>query len=126
MKYILDTHILLWFLSHEPRLKPKYRKEIESLSNDCFVSAASLWEISIKYSLNKLKLGFELDRLFELVTKSGFEILEIKKAHLIGLAKLPFHHRDPFDRLIIAQTMEENATLITVDDQMKLYSINLL
>ncbi|WP_420386944.1 type II toxin-antitoxin system VapC family toxin [Roseivirga sp.] len=126
MKYLLDTHILLWFLSNDQSLKPQQRQAIESLDNQCLVSSASLWEITIKYTLQKLKLKIELVDFFDLISKSGFDILDIKPEHFVRLTQLPFLHRDPFDRLIIAQSIEENTVLITSDDQVLKYKIQSL
>ncbi|MDQ3130084.1 MAG: type II toxin-antitoxin system VapC family toxin [Acidobacteriota bacterium] len=116
MKLLLDTHIFLWFITADKRLSLSARQLIEEGANDKFVSVASLWEIAVKHSLKKLTLIDEFDTLFPAqINNNGFGLLEIKTEHLSGLINLPFHHWDPFDRLLAAQTIYEKFEIISVD-----------
>lgn len=120
MRILLDTHILLWSLADSKELSKKARKYI-SESDNVFVSVASLWEIAIKTSLGKLEIGVEADELNQIIINSGFEILTINADHISPLHNLPPHHRDPFDRILIAQSIIEPLRLITHDQQLSLY-----
>jgi len=127
MRYLLDTHSLIWFLAGDERLSLNARKIIENEENIIFISIASLWEISIKSSLGKLELIKPFEILFpQQLQENEIEIIGIKVEHLIVLSKLPFHHRDPFDRLIIAQAMVENVAIISKDSLFALYEVQLL
>ena len=125
MKYLFDTHTLLWFLNGDQKLSDKARHLIESPHNTKFLSIASLWEIAIKVSLRKLVLDKPFERLFpEQLYFNRIEILDIRVNDLITLTTLPFHHRDPFDRLIIAQALVENIPIISVDTAFDAYGIS--
>lgn len=127
MKLLLDTHILVWSLTKDRRLNRPIIYSIESLENSCYVSIASLWEIGIKYSLGKIELKVSLDDFFELISKTGFEILPISPEHILQVSTLPLHHRDPFDRLIIAQAIHDKLVLITRDSEIiKNYEVEYL
>jgi PIN domain nuclease of toxin-antitoxin system len=123
--YLLDTHSLIWFLTDDPHLPKKVKSLIENLDNSCVVSSASLWEIAIKHSLNKIQLKHSLDVLFEIIQQSQIEVITITDNHILASSKLPFHHRDPFDRMIIAQAITENFTIITKDNFFKSYKVKL-
>ncbi|OGK15836.1 hypothetical protein A2774_05875 [Candidatus Roizmanbacteria bacterium RIFCSPHIGHO2_01_FULL_39_12c] len=123
MKYLLDTHIFLWWLEDNKKLKQSLYKIIESPENDILISAVTAWEISIKQRAGKLKLTMPLEEAFG---KYDFEILNISFNHILMLGKLPLHHRDPFDRLLIAQAQSEKLTLITLDKLFKKYKVKLL
>ena len=104
MKYLLDTHTLLWFLAGDEKLSGRGRQLIDDLSNEKFFSIASLWEIAIKVGLGKLNLAKPFEQMFPAQLHfNHIEILDITVDSLIKLTTLPFHHRDPFARLIIAQ-----------------------
>ena len=127
MKLILDTHTFLWFIGGNINLSNTAKNAIEDTSNQRFISIATLWEISIKVSIGKLKIGFAFTELVEQeVYGNAIEILEISSEHLDELVKLPFHHKDPFDRLIIALSLVEDATLISKDAAFQSYPIKLL
>jgi len=115
MNYLIDTHILLWYISGDSRVKSDIRDKIESNENLVFVSNASLWEIAIKQSIGKLNLNVSLSELFDFLKKKGFEILEYDINDLETLQTLPFHHQDPFDRIIIAQVKTKLLEIITND-----------
>lgn len=121
MNYLIDTHILLWYITGDIRIKPDTRDKIESNNNLVFVSNASLWEIAIKQSIGKLNLNVSLSELFDFLRKKGFEILEYDIKDLETLQTLPFHHQDPFDRIIIAQVKTKFLEIITNDTMVMKY-----
>ncbi len=124
---LLDTHTFLWFIGGNTNLSNTARNAIEDISNQRFISIATLWEISIKVSIGKLKIGLAFIELVEQeVYGNAIEILEISSEHLDELVKLPFHYKDPFDRLIIAQSLVENMTLFSKDAAFQNYPIKLL
>ena len=125
MKYLLDTHTLLWFLKGDKKLSDKARRLIDSPRNSKFLSIVSLWEIAIKVSLGKLVLNKPFEKLFpEQLHFNRIEILDITVDSLIKLTTLPFHHRDPFDRLIIAQALVEDLPIIGTDAAFDAYGIS--
>jgi PIN domain nuclease of toxin-antitoxin system len=121
MNYLIDTHILLWYISGDIRIKADTRDKIESNNNLVFVSNASLWEIAIKQSIGKLNLNVSLSELFDFLKKKGFVILEYDINDLETLQTLPFHHQDPFDRIIIAQVKTKFLEIITNDSMVMKY-----
>ena len=127
MKVLLDTHVLLWFFMGDKRLSKRARKLIESDDNQCLFSDASLWEIAIKQSIGKLELVEPFDsRLTAALQRNAIETVPIEKSHIFGVARLPFHHRDPFDRLLIATALVENLPIVTDDSAYKAYGANLV
>lgn len=125
MKYLLDTHTLLWFLKGDKKLSDKARQLIDSPRNSKFLSIVSLWEIAVKVSLGKLVLDKSFERLFpEQLHFNRIEILDITVDSLTKLTTLPFHHRDPFDRLIIAQALVERIPIIGADAAFDAYGIS--
>lgn len=126
MAYLLDTHTLLWFVAGDKQLPESSKEIIKNVNESCFLSATSLWEITIKHQLKKLELGISLEELFEFVERNQIEIIPINSLHLLQLSKLPFYHHDPFDRMIIAQAISENLKLISKDSIFKKYPVNLV
>ena len=126
MAYLLDAHTLLWFISGDKQLPESSKEIIKNLNESCFLSAASLWEITIKHQLKKLELGISLEELFEFVDRNQIEIIPINSIHLLQLSQIPFYHNNPFDRLIIAQAISENLKLISKDSIFKKYPVNLV
>ena len=126
MQYLLDTHSLLWFFEDDQQLPMKVRKEISDVNNKCFVSIASLWEISIKIKLGKLVIKFPFEKFADYLVASDIELLPISFDHLVQLINIDLHHRDPFDRVIIAQGQVEQLTIITRDEQFKHYTDRIL
>ncbi|MCC5618784.1 type II toxin-antitoxin system VapC family toxin [Nostoc sp. CHAB 5836] len=122
MSFLLDTHILLWFLENDSKLSDRVREVITNPENLIFVSAISAWEISIKQSLGKLIAPGNLE---EALRFSQFEVLCMTLAYGIKVADLPLHHKDPFDRMLIAQALVEGLTIITVDQKFKSYDVPL-
>lgn len=124
MKLLLDTHVFLWFITGDSRLSSDARSLIEDMANDKFVSIASLWEIAIKFSLGKLTLSDDFDVLFpNQLNINGFEQLAVETNHLYEIVKMPFHHRDPFDRLLVAQAISEKMSIISIDSAFDNYSV---
>ena len=126
MKLLLDTHTFLWFINDNPRLSARAKALLES-DADMLLSIASLWEIAIKSSIGKLALAQPYHIFLpQQLTDNDIEILPISLAHLNVVATLPFHHRDPFDRLLIAQTIAEQLPIISVDTMFDAYSVKRL
>jgi len=113
MKLLLDTHALLWWLTDDKQLGRQARELIEDPGNDILVSMVSLWEIVVKTRIGKLQA--DIKEITDAVQQEGFILLDIAVAHLLTLAGLPMHHRDPFDHLLIAQAIAEDATFISED-----------
>jgi len=122
--YLLDTHTFLWWISSDPRLSPRVVKLL-SKRTDCFLSLASCWEMAIKVSVGRLQLPVPLQQLVpEQMSVHGFRTLPIKFRHCVRVAGLPLNsHRDPFDRLLVAQSIEEHLTLLSADPQLDQYSV---
>ena len=124
MRLLLDTHAFLWFIMGSANLSASARVLIENPANERLLSVASLWEIAIKTSLGKLTLSAPFDELIPAQLKlNGIDLLNIKVDHLSRLTTLPFHHRDPFDRLVIAQALVEMLTVISLDGAFDTYSV---
>jgi len=121
---LLDTHALLWWLTDDAMLSATARDVIGSPSNQVFVSAVSGWEISIKQSLGKLDA--DLDMLLTEVEHSGFMLLPVSFQHGLVAGNLPSHHRDPFDRMLIAQAQCEGLRLISVDGCFEAYDVDVI
>lgn len=119
MKVLLDTHVLLWALSDDPKLSSKARRLIENAA-EIYVSAATFWEMAIKVGLGKLDA--DLDDIREYCLESGFVELPITSEHAIAVKDLEQHHKDPFDRLIVATAMSEPTRLLTADTQVAQYT----
>lgn len=118
MRILLDTHLLLWWLANHPSLADEARMLISEPGNTLFISAVSLWEIWLKTGLGKLRLPADFD--IRLAAES-FESLPLTAEHTRHIALLPWHHRDPFDRMLIAQAQSENLVFLTADDGVTRY-----
>ncbi|HYN61742.1 MAG TPA: type II toxin-antitoxin system VapC family toxin [Rubrivivax sp.] len=123
MRLLLDTHIYLWAVASDPLLSPETRRFIES-ADAVYVSAASIWEIAIKARLGKL--AADPDALASAIESSGFLQLPISVAHAAGVARLPPHHNDPFDRLLLSQAVTEPLRLLTADALLARYGAMVL
>lgn len=121
MKVLLDTHTLLWFLNGDQTLSASAKESILNRRNVKFVSIVSIWEIFIKVGIGKLDLGVSPAAFQDAIQNNGFNLLSIEFKNLHELLHLPFHHKDPFDRLIIAQAQNENMTIITKDENFARY-----
>ena len=123
MNYLLDTQIFLWWLAKDKKLKDSVKKILLDPQNIIYVSVANAWEISIKHKIGKLPLKTTLKRCFEV---SNFPIININIEHILKLNNLPLLHKDPFDRILIAQAQVENLALISSDPKIWPYKIKLL
>lgn len=119
MRILLDTHILVWLMEGNPQLKPRSRALIES-AEEIFASSASVWEIAIKAPLGKIKTDPEM--LASLLEQAGIVELPVTNKHALAVCKLPLLHRDPFDRLLVAQAIAEPMRLLTADAKLAAYS----
>ena len=116
MRYLLDTNVFIWFAMDDKNIYPDHKNIIKSADNEVFISIVSLWEIGIKHSLGKIDLKGTLPELFSAVEKDfQMRVLPIEQEHVLKAVALPFHHRDPFDRLIYAQSLTENMTFLYTD-----------
>jgi PIN domain nuclease of toxin-antitoxin system len=122
LRLLLDTHILLWWLAENPKLSMAARARIAE-AEIVFVSAASVWEMAIKVSTGKLRAPDDLEKQLQ---RHGFEQLPVSVNHALGVATLPRHHADPFDRMLVAQASLESLTLVTADSQLSAYGIPIL
>jgi PIN domain nuclease of toxin-antitoxin system len=123
MDLLLDTHSLIWFLNGDEKLSDQARSPNEDPTNSKFVSIASIWEIAIKISLDKFRFPKGFKHFLDMLEDNGFDILPITFEHAIELSTLEFKHRDPFDRLLIAQCMTDKLIVVTKDDNIKRYNI---
>jgi PIN domain nuclease of toxin-antitoxin system len=124
VRLLLDTHAFLWWVSDDDALTPAARAAISDPANACLVSAASAWEIAIKVSIGKLTVAGDVRRFLpEQLAANGFEQLPISVTHAARVADLPFHHRDPFDRLLAAQALEERLPILSADTVFRKYGV---
>jgi PIN domain nuclease of toxin-antitoxin system len=123
MNYLLDTHTFIWFINGEKELSDTARKAIEHKNATNFLSTASLWEIAIKLSIGKLKLRTPFADVPGQIRNNGFQLLPITFEDTLQLSGLPFHHRDPFDRMIIVQGLTNQLTIISKDGQFAEYGV---
>lgn len=127
MKLLLDTHAFIWWASEPEKLSPKVLALCEDGGNSLLLSVASVWEMQIKLQLGKLKLNLPLRELIESQQQTnGLHILSINLEHVLALDALPAHHKDPFDRLLIAQANAEDASLVSMDHVFSDYPVKLL
>ena len=126
MSYLLDTQTFLQFLSGSEELSTKARKVIEDTNKLKYISIVSFWEIAIKLSLKKLELDVPYKELLIHAVKNGFEILPLTFDHSACIISLEFHHKDPFDRMIISQAITENLQIITRDDKFERYPVSII
>ncbi len=127
MRVLLDTHAFLWWIVDSPQLSPHAREIIGDGSNQLFVSAASAWEIAIKVQLGKLTLP-DAPECFvpEQLSRNAMESLPILLSHALHVSMLPVYHRDPFDRMLVAQSQLEDLPILTADPQITQYAVNVL
>jgi len=112
---LLDTHVVLWALTDDPRLSQRARALIEDPANDVLVSAASVWEIAIKHALGRGDMPISGDQALDWFRQAGYQLLPIAPEHAAAVEHLPDHHRDPFDRLLVSQAIAEPLRLLTHD-----------
>ncbi|OGA53558.1 MAG: twitching motility protein PilT [Betaproteobacteria bacterium RIFCSPLOWO2_12_FULL_63_13] len=124
MRLLLDTHAFLWWIADDARLSNRARSAIANRKDECFVSLASCWEMAIKVSLDKLTLAAPVDRFVpEQLATNGFGLLPIEFAHVARAARLAFHRRDPFDRLLTAQALVEDLAIVSADPIFRRYGL---
>ena len=126
MKLLLDTHTFLWLIAGDPNLSPSARQAIENPANESVLSVASLWEMAIKVSLGKLTLDFALpfaEAIGGQLRDNGISVLPLELAHVGQVAVMSFHHRDPFDRLIVAQALVEGIPVVGRDPAFDPYGV---
>lgn len=126
MRLLLDTHVLLWSLSDARRLPGSVRDAIESGENEILFSAASIWEVAIKAQVLRADFGVDVETIVAAARETRFTELAITAQHAAAVAGLPLHHKDPFDRLLIAQALIEPARLVTSDKMLAAYSKDLV
>ena len=127
MKFLTDTNAFLWFITDSPRLPAKAKTLLEARDNERLLSVASVWEIAIKASLGKLTFRKSLEEFIpEQIAINGFTMLDIAVAHALRVAQLPFHHRDPFDRMLVALCLAEGLPLVSSDDALDAYGVHRL
>jgi PIN domain nuclease of toxin-antitoxin system len=124
VRVLLDTHALLWWLAGDKQLGPQAKDLVEDPLNDVLVSVVSLWEITVKTRIGKLHA--DLLEITDAIPHEGFTLLEIGIRHLLTLTALPMHHRDPFDHLLIAQAIAEDATFLSADRNAASYPVRSL
>ena len=124
MRLLLDTHAFLWWVADSPELSKRARRAIAAPDNECLVSAVSYWEMAIKVSIGKLDLPGTVERFVPRhMMVNGFRELPIEMRHAAGVARLPFHHRDPFDRLLVCQALTEDLPIVSADASFGKYGV---
>ena len=127
MRLLLDTHIFIWWADQPERLSPAALSALEDDANELLLSVVSVWEMQIKIQLGKLKLSLPLKELLKNQQETNdLTVSAVALTHVLALDALPFHHKDPFDRLLIAQSIEEGLTIVTADSKFSSYSVKLL
>lgn len=127
MRFLLDTHALLWWLTDDPKLSPRARETIANEANTILVSAASAWEIATKYRIGKLDVAADaVTRFNELIEADGFEHLPVTYLHALKAASYVLDHCDPFDRMLAAQSALESAPLISLDPAFEVFGTKVL
>ena len=123
MKYLLDTHAIIWMVEDSPKLPLAIKEIIRNPVNQIAICSISIWEIAIKMHIGKLSLSMQLDELIDLLRCSDFDFLQVEDEYIMNLSKLPLLHKDPFDRLLISTSLVENMTLITIDENIQKYDV---
>ena len=127
MRLLLDTHVFIWWADQQEILSATALSALKDEGNELLLSVASVWEMQIKVQLGKLKLSMPLKELVATqVETNDIRILPVELAHVLALNALPFHHKDPFDRLLIAQSITEDVTLVSADPEFPAYPAKLL
>lgn len=127
MKLLLDTQAFLWWVEGTPAVGRRARAAVSNPDNDVLFSIASCWELAIKLSLGKLRLAQSLEQFIpEQLRLNGISLLDIQFTHLVRVADLPFRHRDPFDRLLVAQALEDDLTIVSADRVFRQYGVALI
>jgi len=123
MSYLLDTHALIWYFENSDDIPESIASLIDNPVHHKFISVVSLWEIAIKINMGKLNMRLSLDELLDVISNSELAVIPIEGSHLKGLSKLPYIHKDPFDRLLISTALMEDLTIITIDENIQKYDV---
>jgi len=126
MKYLLDTHVLIWMVSNSKMISQKVATILKNREKKLWFSTVSLWEIAIKSSLGKLQLELSIDELVKELILNDIELFTLNIEHVKNVQTLPFHHRDPFDRMLISQAKSEQMTILTKDANFSLYEVDVI
>jgi len=124
MKYLLDTHVIIWMIEDSPNLPLAIREIIKNPENQVVICSISLWEIAIKMNIGKLTLSVTFDELVDILRNGDFDFVQVEDEYLSCLSKLPLLHKDPFDRLLISTAIVEKITLITIDENIQKYDVS--
>ena len=123
MKYLIDTHILIWYMDDKAKLPERIESIIDNPQNTICISIISIWEIVIKQCVKRLLISFQIDDIFDAIKNRDFRLIPIKQKHLNTNRGLPLIHGDPFDRLLVSTAISEKLILITSDKENKLYDV---
>jgi len=127
MRLLIDSHAIVWWMTDDPRLSPVARQMLGSAQYERFLSLASLWELSLKVAAGRLQgIGSTMDNLRQASAKQAIEILPITYEHILRVESLPLNHADPFDRLLVAQALEEGLTILTADRTLSRHPVSIL
>jgi PIN domain nuclease of toxin-antitoxin system len=123
MNILLDTHAVLWLAGNSPKLSNAAKEAILSDGNQKFVSMASAWEVAVKNSIGKFRLADGVQEFYKMIDSNGFLMLPIDRSHIARVESLPFYHRDPFDRLLVAAALCEGLAIVTADEHIPAYGV---
>jgi len=126
MKLLLDTHIVLWFWDNVEKFSEESLSAITEPANEKYISIVSAWELAAKINIGKLTFEGGVANFFKMFEENGFELLSVKEDHINRMETLPLHHRDPFDRLLLATAISEQMTFITSDKEFAQYGVPLI
>jgi PIN domain nuclease of toxin-antitoxin system len=124
MRLLLDTHAVLWFLDDVKKLSDTALRAIVDPANEKYVSIATAWELAIKISLKKLSFNGDAANFFKVVDENGFIMTAVRREHIEAVETLSFHHRDPFDRILIATAVSADMAIVTADANIRAYGVN--
>ena len=126
MKLLLDTHAFLWLVAGDRRLSPTARRALAEPKAQPLLSLASVWELAIKSSLGRLTLPEPLDTYLAKKLATNLRLLSVELSHVVAVERLPFHHQDPFDRLLVAQALSERLPIVTRDREIRKYGVEVV
>ena len=124
MRYLLDTHVVLWVAENSPLLSEKAKNAVLDTTAEKYVSIVSAWEVAIKLGTKKLNFIGGLPEFFKIIDENGFTELSVERKYLPNITNLPYIHKDPFDRLIISTALAEDLTIITIDENTQKYEVD--
>lgn len=126
MKFLLDTNAFLWAATFDPRLSARANQILNDASNDFYLSVVSLWEVTVKVQIGKLQIPQDLGAFLQRTLNRELTILPIRPEHVLNLSKLPLLHRDPFDRMLVAQSMSESVAILSSDRKLRQYEVEII